>query len=97
MSAYKRVFYTTLCAVHIMYEQNMLLDNKVADAAELKNIEKDIRKEVQDALKKAKVTVSAQQYSALFRTQHALLSAMRTKAYKLLLLVLAHCMHNVQL
>jgi TPP-dependent pyruvate/acetoin dehydrogenase alpha subunit len=34
----------------------MLLDNKVTDADELKKIEKDIRKEVQDALKKAKVT-----------------------------------------
>ena len=40
-------------------KQNIMLDNKCADAAELKNIEKDIRKEVQDALKKAKVHIHA--------------------------------------
>ncbi|CAM9557571.1 unnamed protein product [Phaeothamnion confervicola] len=34
--------------------KNLLIDNELADAAELKNIEKDIRKQVQDALKKAK-------------------------------------------
>lgn len=38
----------------IEYVKNLILDHEMADAAELKNIEKDIRKQVQDALKKAK-------------------------------------------
>jgi TPP-dependent pyruvate/acetoin dehydrogenase alpha subunit len=70
-----------------MYEQNMLLDNKVADAAELKNIEKDIRKEVQDALKKAKVTAF---YSAIYtamlqRIVNAAECSMYMWTYKLVL------------
>jgi TPP-dependent pyruvate/acetoin dehydrogenase alpha subunit len=35
--------------------QNLLVQHNLADPGELKNIEKDIRKEVQDALKQAKV------------------------------------------
>ncbi|CAN0548477.1 unnamed protein product, partial [Ectocarpus sp. 8 AP-2014] len=38
----------------IEFVKNLLVDNGLAEAQELKDIEKDIRKEVQEALKKAK-------------------------------------------
>ena len=46
-----------------------MVDHKIADAAELKEIEKTIRKEVQEALKKAKVRTSCMQecFNCMYR------------------------------